>query len=92
MALKFQTPPPDGRTLPPSRRGRHAAIAAELRAHPEEWALVMEDVASPSNMGIFKGRMVAYRPAGSFEAVIRTRSNGNYNIYARYVGEAPDGR
>jgi hypothetical protein len=35
---------------------------------------------------------VAYRPAGSFEAVIRTRSNGNYNIYARYVGEAPDGR
>lgn len=84
---------------PPHRRtrkgsGRHAAIAAQLQSRPGEWA-VIDTFDSPGNAAGMAWninnpkRMVAYQPAGAFEAVSRT-VDGEYRLYVRYVGAADD--
>jgi hypothetical protein len=72
---------------------RHAAIAAELRARPGEWAKVATAASSQMARDIKKARYLAYVPAGSFEAVSRNNRTVNgrkspvAEIYARYVGD-----
>jgi hypothetical protein len=79
----------------PNRRGRRPweEIAAELRAHPGEWALVAENVSSVTTHAITRGTFRAFEPAGAFESVSRRGENcehGRTNAYARYVGGPDD--
>jgi hypothetical protein len=68
-------------------------IAEQLRARPNEWALCLRDVASPS-ANIRKGRIKAFQPAGAFEArTVQThrfddRGRPLVDLYIRYT---PDG-
>jgi hypothetical protein len=77
---------------PPSEPQRQSwsIIAAELLAHPGEWAIVAEkpnsaaaaNVASQIKRGVYSGMS-----AGEFEAVART-VDGVSRVYARYAGSA----
>jgi hypothetical protein len=91
IAVQFVT------ELPPAQRGTKKnidwfSIAEELQAVPNVWAIVLPKTPQSSRaLHIGRGMLVAFRPAGSFEAV--TRANGKnaegkpvYDIYARFVG------
>lgn len=88
MSIVFEEPPA-------SKRGtksiHHRRIAAVLRDRPGEWARVRTGTTRSSVDAcahqIRTGRLVPYGPARSFEAVARTMENGQYVVYARYVGE-----
>lgn len=78
---------------PPARtswsvRRDHVAIAAQLKSHPGQWAIIEAGERNNINnvaMRIKGGVLPAYRPAGAFEAVTRTK-DGEVCVYARYVG------
>ncbi len=79
--IEFREPPPSrgGR----EGSGRYREIAAAIRERPGEWA-VLGDFANP---GVASGgRMAAFRPATDFEATSRTRPDGRYDVFVRYVG------
>lgn len=72
--------------LPPSAVGKswgtvpHALIAAALKEQPGRWAMLPDF--SIGNSAVIRGGTVGvYRPAGSFESIIRDGA-----VYARYVG------
>lgn len=60
-------------------------IAAELRSRPMEWARLDDIGTNPRSYvtHIRKGRMSAFRPAGTFEAKV-----AGGQLWARYVGGA----
>lgn len=74
--------PPEGRRT----RGAvpHKEITAELRAKPGEWARIPELGAAGYVDAINTGRVRAYQPAGSYEAIQRRGQ-----IYVRYLGGPP---
>lgn len=84
MTLKWEEPDPT-----PSGTGTvWAQVAAELKARPGQWALVLEMESGNvklNNTGrtIRSGATVPFRPAGSFEAIVQRGK-----LYARFVGEA----
>lgn len=80
-AFKWQDPPAAAMR---KGAGKHAAIAAELRANPGRWALVLEG--NSNSHAINKGLIACYLPAGSFESVARRRADGKSDTYARYIG------
>lgn len=63
--------------------------AKALRANPGQWALVKvgstAQAARNAAHQIRHGRIVAYQPAGQFDATSRTVS-GEHRVYVRYVG------
>jgi len=65
-------------------------IAQELRGRPGEWARIEKPYSETgSRKFAYKactGRIVAFRPAGDFEAV-RRFEEGQYFVYARYLGD-----
>ncbi|MEU4949246.1 hypothetical protein [Streptomyces lavendulae] len=81
---------------PPAQRNtKHRRIANELRTHPQVWGVVRKpaslDSAASAARAIRDARLPAYAPAGSFEAVARTVTEGGtteYRVYARYIGAA----
>lgn len=85
--VTWQDPPPG-----PSRGAgkNHVTISQELKANPGAWANIGSYSTVSAAYGaasrIRTGACVAYRPAGSFEAVSRTMNN-TYCVFARYVGE-----
>lgn len=90
MSIKFEDPPP------PRRRGKKspfAEIAQELKASPGQWAVIAkyDKVDRPRAMvvAINSGRYSIWEPAGHFEAVSRL-VEGEYCLYARYLGEEDD--
>lgn len=81
--LVFEGPPPPRASRPELRE-----VAQALRARPGEWARVGQFVqADMLAANIKRGKPVVFAPKGSFEAVSR-RINGEFFLYARYVGEA----
>lgn len=73
----------------------YVAEAAELREHPGQWASLKVcskvNHASQLAFGIRTGRLAAFRPAGSYEARVLTRSFTTLApretaVYVRYVG------
>jgi hypothetical protein len=74
-------------------RSRHYEIAAQLREHPGEWALIA--TSSPSMAGAIPTGILQAYPAGSFDAVARnSRKNNNggppkvvSEICARLIGD-----
>jgi hypothetical protein len=86
----------------------YVAEANECRANPGMWGLLAETDASgltalaPGQASrarqlahnIRSGRLAAFRPAGSFEAAVRTVTNEydvprQYAVYVRYVAATP---
>ena len=76
LAVEWEDPPESERGKPID----HRLFASLLRSRPGQWARLprVTDVFVIKN-----GGLPAYRPAGSFEAVMRRQ-----RVYARYVGEA----
>ncbi|MEU5683635.1 hypothetical protein DEJ48_36885 [Streptomyces venezuelae] len=76
----------------PDKRTHHATYetAAALRDRPGEWAHVdthpNSNRASNQAHRIRTGKLAAFRPAGAFEATIRTDDDEAIDVYARYVG------
>lgn len=87
--VRWEEPPPKtpGGPGKPKPLVAHELIAVQLRREPGRWALIVEGYAH-SSMGslISRGKIRAYEPAGSFEAVARVGDNG-HNIYARFIGQ-----
>ncbi len=88
--IRFEEPPPrKHRSL---KKTKHEIIADKLKNHPGEWALIgtLGTVSSMNTTAhaIRYGKLPAYAPTGSFEAVGRT-VNGKHRVWARYIG--PDG-
>lgn len=85
--LTWEEPPVKG-------RNRHDwdSIAASLKANPNKWAVVAEDVSASTGTHIRHGRLTAFAPKGAFEARVsgaKADNNGRADkIYARYVGTA----
>lgn len=76
--LKWQDPPP-------SKGGRKAKwpiVGEQLKAHPEQWALVAESVSGGASGSVKRGL------GPNFQIATRTRTDGKFDVYARYVGES----
>lgn len=87
--IKWEDPPRVD-AYPRGGKGKHAAIAEQLKARPGVWGRVFSSASAESarSMAYFINRAVrvkAYEPAGSFEAVSR-KIDGETHVYARYVG------
>lgn len=67
----------------------HHALAAKLRAKPNEWARIMKYATAPISASmagtVRNARTQAWAPAGAYEAKART-VDGVHWVYARYVG------
>ena len=89
--IRFEEPPADSRSS--GQYPSNGEVVAALKARPGEWALIrtVSSVSSATSTAyqIRSARLSAFAPAGSFEAVSRT-TNGEYRVYARYVGEGGD--
>ncbi len=93
-AIEFQSlPQPRRRNNTPAMR--FTAAAEMLRARPGQWARVQKRDkrahAATAAYQINRGLLAAFRPAGSFEAASRT-VDGEYLVYARYVGHEQEPR
>lgn len=79
--MRWEEPPSTGR----ARQRGWWDESAELQAHPDRWALLVEkETPTAARMmvrSIRKGRLRAFRPPGSFEACV-----DGAKVYARYVG------
>ena len=89
--LVFEEPPPAARGA--RHRSAHTGYAAQMREHPGQWAriVVANSRAAADSLAyqVKTGRLRAYLPSGSYEAVART-INGEHRVYARYIGEGGD--
>lgn len=85
--LTWEEPPVKGRN-----RNNWDAIAASLKANPNRWAVVAENVSASTGTHIRHGRLTAFAPEGTFEARVagaKAENGGRADkIYARYVGTA----
>ncbi|MET8627953.1 hypothetical protein ABZW30_30140 [Kitasatospora sp. NPDC004669] len=74
---------------PPVAETKHGRISRVLRDRPAEWAVVQRAGsiarAASAAQAIRSAKLLAYGPAGAFEAVART-VEGEHRVYARYVG------
>lgn len=95
--IEFEDPPSRNRTGKPAV---YLPEAAELREKPGQWAVLFtrpnSNNACSAAYQIRRGSMVAFKPAGSFEAMARTvdvrQDDGSrlreHRVYVRFVGEA----
>lgn len=88
--LTWEEPPVKGRN-----RNDWESIAASLKANPNKWAVVAENVSASTGTHIRHGRLTAFAPEGTFEARVSGAKADNggraEKIYARYVGTASAG-
>lgn len=83
--MKWEDPPPDARFT--RRHEPWEQVAQRLRDDPLRWAVVAEG-ANPSLVTkIRKGQILAFQPAGHFDATSRGTRTKDVKIYARYIGE-----
>jgi hypothetical protein len=85
--IRWEAPPVE--RSKPRRIAEWDGVATDLRARPGEWALIATGAQHTGTAGqINAGRIVAFAPAGTFEAQRQT-VDGEIRVYARYVGEEP---
>jgi hypothetical protein len=94
MALRFEDPPTHRSTA----LGPHEADLAELKQHPNRWAVIAtfplvggEAKASAVAQAIRLGKAPVCQPKGSFE-VKQRRIDDEHRVYVRYVGEQEAGQ
>lgn len=90
--FRFEEPPADGRT---TKKGRdHFKAAAAMQERPGEWAMIRTAATSQGARNaahqIRGGRILAYLPAGTFDAVSR-EIDGEFRVYARFIGHIGEG-
>ena len=87
MEITWQDPPAPANG--PGSGGSMQQFAEALKENPGEWALDPTGPFKnqPNVSNINGGRLKAFLPAGSFEAVGRKREDGQSDRYVRYVGE-----
>jgi hypothetical protein len=81
--------------LPPDNRGRTnrsgslkwQKVAAELKKHPGEWALIEKDVYFSTATNIKKGIIKAFSNTSDWEVAIRNSHQSRGELYMRYVGK-----
>jgi len=81
--IKFEEPQPN-----PRKRHDWESIAAQLKARPNEWAVIAEDCYSGVAGNIKSGKYKAFRPVGRWETTSRgvdVETGKAEKIYARYV-------
>lgn len=93
--MKWEDPPESGGFE--KKKNVYMEEAAELRSHPGEWGVVdtfprsRDAHARSVSNNITKGKYVAFRPAGAFDAVSRkgTDDDGTpvVKVYGRYLKE-----
>lgn len=88
--IRWENPPPSLRDGAGRKRSdRFSDVAAELRAHPGRWA-VIEEAAERKQSAlanhIRQGAILAFAPAGDFDAVSR-RVGGSNRVYACFLGD-----
>ncbi len=84
--------PPRRATAGP--QGRWSEEAAELKANPGRWALLVTFGGTENNhlaramaANIKSGRYASFRPHGHFEAISAATAKGtSTEVYARYIG------
>lgn len=75
--LRWESPPD-------KKQGRWAETLAELRSHPNEWALLLEGVRRTE-----ANTAAGFLRAHGCECAVRTvEEKGAVNLYARWVGGA----
>jgi hypothetical protein len=89
--FSFEELPPAAATRGGSAPSRHhMEAAARLRESPGKWAVVKKPgtslAARAAAHQIRSGSIVAYRPAGAYDAVARA-VDGEFRVYARYIGD-----
>jgi hypothetical protein len=88
--IRWEEPPPGRSNGGGKRESYLAPLADELRANPGRWALVHIGDSSGQATGmathIARGQVLAFAPAGDFDAVSR-RVDGRHRVYAVYLGE-----
>lgn len=83
---------------PPVPRGRGGSgvrnsqatnnkIAADLRAHPGQWAKLSTPRFASYPASIRKGFISSFRPEGHYEARWSGKQGGTGTVWVRYVGE-----
>lgn len=99
--IEFEDPPPRYRPGA-GRPARYLPEAAELRKKPGQWAVLCvqpsQNKASCMAHQIRTGGLVAFEPAGAFQAMARTvdvrHADGSRakerRVYARYIGNADE--
>jgi hypothetical protein len=90
--LRWEDPPPAHSSTDGKARQviAHELIAFQLKRRPGDWAAIHEQRAVPSLANqINRGGYAPYRPAGSFEAVVRTTGD-TFTVYARFVAPEVD--
>lgn len=80
--IKWQDPPPSKRVY---RHEHWQTVFAALRQRPGTWALV-EEGANAGTGSLIKNGRYSGTEAGEFDAVVRSRPDGKFDVYARYVG------
>lgn len=86
--VAFQDPPADA-SQRAGGNARYRLVSEQLKERPGEWALVDQDWWQALKNQIEAGTIVAFQPAGAFEAKhVREEGHkaGRAAIYARYVG------
>lgn len=88
----WREPPPEAVIKAKSRGQAYAGKAARLRESPGKSGIIQQyDLQDDANArqltnAVKSGRLAAFRPAGSFDAITATEG-GMVNVYAWYVGE-----
>lgn len=93
--MKWEDPPESGGFT--KKQNVYVEEAEELRSHPGVWGIVdtfprsRDAHARSVTNGIIKGKYVAFRPEGSFDAVSRkgTDEDGTpvVKVYGKYIKE-----
>ena len=79
--------PPESKTGG-NTNSKWRVVADQLKERPGKWALIAESKPyAVYATYVNKGRLAAFTPAGAFEGTSRKKPDGNFDIYARYVGE-----
>ena len=91
MPIKWvDSPPPPRPGRKPANRPKYYAFAEALRKNPGKWGVLGDDINTALAWQIRSGKVVAFQPAGHFEAVCRAtgkelkKSRGT--VYVRFLG------
>jgi hypothetical protein len=81
--IRWEEPPHSNRGPGGGRAhsGRYSDAADQLRQKPGQWAVLLESIRM--------GALLAFAPAGDFEATTR-RISGRTVVYARYLGDGAE--
>lgn len=93
--IRWEDPPEHGNNKP-KKPLKYQEVADELRANPNAWGVVVEDMSTGGAGALAHNIRIGQRPwdgPGRFEArtVGALGAKSGAKVYARYIGEPSDG-